>query len=437
MTAGPAHETTVPAKRLRNVAPACDPGQVKPATQRPERLVRAVAAAVFLQFAGAAAVLPMLPLFLRRHHTSVGLIGIVMAAFFAAAVLTQYAAGHLSDRIGHRRVMIAGLVIYAVASLGFLLSVGAGGYTVFRGLQGLGSGGVQIAGLALVGLVVPLERRGRAFSTVFAAQLSGMALGPVIGSAIGLANISWLFVISAVLAAAAMLPVLTGAQVAQPGAGQARLTPLRMSRGLVGVVMVGVIGGICAGVYETCWTLLMTSRGAAQWQVGLSWTLFAVSFAVVSPFAGRLSDRLDRRWLAVGASVLSAAFICVYAFLPQPTYLIALGAVEAIGVAISFPAAQSLLSQMAHADALGRAQGVFTTAESAAMAVAAAASGYLFAIDRWLPFVGAAVLAGLLSTTLPSLWRDVVGRASEAAALGSSEPVLPVPVPRLDEVVRS
>lgn len=394
-------------------------------TLRPERVVRAVAAATFVQFAGAAAVLPMLPLFLRRHHTSVGLVGIVMAAFFAAGVLTQYAAGHLSDRIGHRRVMIGGLSVYAVASLGFLLSIGAGGYIGLRALQGLGAGALQLAGLALVALVVPLERRGRAFSTVFAAQISGMAIGPVVGSAVGLAHVKWLFVLSAATAAAAMLPVMLRAQAPQASTERGQIVPLRISRGLIGVAVVGVAGGAVAGVYETTWTLLMTSRGAAQWQVGLSWTLFSVSFALMSPLAGRLTDRLDRRRLAIAASVTSSAFVMTYPFIKQPPVLIGLGVVEAIGVAVSFPAAQSLLSQLAHADALGRAQGLFTTAESAAMAAASAASGYLFAADRRLPYLCAGVLTLALTALLPSLWRDVTGRVSDVPTADDDVAVAP------------
>src|SRR3954462_5968917 len=90
----------------------------------PNRVVAAVSAAVFVQFAGATAVLPMLPLFLRRQHTSMSLVGVVMASYFAAGVLTQYAAGHLSDRIGHRLVMISGLAGYVGASWAFRRSRG-------------------------------------------------------------------------------------------------------------------------------------------------------------------------------------------------------------------------------------------------------------------------------------------------------------------------
>jgi MFS family permease len=195
-------------------------------------------------------------------------------------------------------------------------------------------------------------------------------------------------------------------------------TPVKLtvSRGFIGVVLVGVIGGVCTGVYEACWSLMMLARGAAAWQIGLSWTMFALSFAAFSPIAGRLIDRLDRRRLAVQAAALSGVFIAIYPMLPKPWLLIALGTVEAIGVAATIPAAQSLLSQLVHPDALGRAQGVFTTAESAMIAVGAAISGYLFTIYHWLPFVSAAVLAIALTALLPRLWRDVEGRASVAAA---------------------
>src|SRR6059058_2008086 len=381
-----------------------------------DRTVAAVSAAVFVQFAGATAMLPLLPLFLRRQHTTVALVGVVMASYFAAGVLTQYAAGHLADRIGHRIVMIGGLAIYAAASLGFLLSWGAGGYVLLRGLQGLGAGALQLGGLALIGLVVPIEQRGRAFSRVFAAQLSGMAIGPLFGAIAGVAHMDWLFVLSSIFAVIAMVPVARGAQSPRTAHRHERPAPLQISRGFVGVVLVGVIGGVCTGVYEACWSLMMIARGAANWQVGLSWTMFALSFAAFSPVAGRLIDRLDRRRLAVMAAALSAVFIAIYPTLPRPWLLIALGTVEAIGVAIAIPAAQSLLSQLVPPDALRRAQGVFTTAESAMIAVGAAVSGYLFTIYHWLPFVSAAVLAIALTALLPRLWRDVEGRASVAAA---------------------
>ena len=374
----------------------------------PDRVVRALVVTEFIQGLAASAVLPMLPLFVRRTGASDTLVGIVMAAFFVAGVLTPYLAGFCADRLGHRRVIVAGLVGYAVASVVFVAPIGAGGYIGCRAVQGVGAGAVQVAGLALVGVVVPAGRRGRAFAAVFAAELLGMAVGPLVGSIAGVGHLRAVFLATAAASLVATAPVLRGTP-AQVLAEHAHAVPLVVTRGLTGVLMLGVAGGFIVGVYETCWTLLMTSRGAAAWQVGLSWTLFAAPFAAFSPVAGRITDRFDRRWLAVGAMVVSAGFAATYPFIPKVALLIGLGTLEAVGVAVSMPATQSLLAQTTVAGALGRAQGLFGTAQIAAMAVAAGASGYLFSVSRAVPFVSAAALAAALALATPLLWRSVPG----------------------------
>ena len=393
------------------------------------RIVTALITAVFVQGVGASAVLPLLPLYLRAHGTSAALVGTVMGAFFIAGVLTQYGAGHLTDRIGHRVVIVSGLALYAAASLGFMASVGAGGYVGLRAVQGIGSGAVQVASLALVGLVVPLERRGRAYSAVFAAQLAGMGIGPLAGSAVGVNHLRWLFVVTAALSLAAVVPVLIGTSQSTGSASSESGpdSPLNISRALIGVALIGVAGGLVAGVYEACWSLLLHSRDAADWQIGLSWTLFALPFALFSPVAGRLADRLDRRWLAGVAVVASSSFAALYPFLTSVALLVGLGAVEAIGVAIAFPAAQSLLTQVATARTLGRAQGFFTTAETASIAVAAAVGGAMFGAARWLPFVAAALAGLVIVAALPSLWRGLPGHAGTEPPDVNDVP-LPVPL---------
>lgn len=394
-------------RRLLQAAAGDDPAVV--------RVVGAILAAVFVQGVGASAVLPLLPLYLRGHGTSEAAVGAVMGSFFVAGLLTQYLAGHLTDRTGHRPVIVGGLLLYAVASLGFLLDVGAGGYTALRATQGVGAGAVQVASLALVGLIVPLERRGRAFSAVFGAQLAGMGIGPLAGSVAGVEHLRWLFVATAAASVAAVAPVVIGTRGRDArGRAAEKPAPLVVSRGLVGVAFVGIATGLVTGVYETCWSLLMTSRGAAEWQIGVSWTLFAIPFAVFSPVAGWLVDHLDRRRLAIGALVASSAFAATYPFVPRVAILMTLGVVEAIGVAVAFPAAQSLLTQSTRPESLGRAQGFFTTAETAAIAVAAASSGVMFGVARWLPFVIASAGGLVLTAALPLLWRGVPGRVAHA-----------------------
>src|SRR5207248_7504380 len=241
----------------------------------------------------------------------------------------------------------------------------------------------------------------------------------------------WLFVATAVASMAAAIPVLTRAGVdvrANQTAEQGPRSPLVITKALVGVAFVGVATGLVTGVYEGCWSLLMHSRGAADWQIGLSWTLFALPFAVFAPLAGRLADHLDRRWLAGGAVLASCAFAATYPFLTSVSWLLGLGTAEAIATVAAYPAAQSLLTQAATPETQGRAQGFFTTAETASIATAATVGGAMFAAARWLPFVAAAIGGAALMGALPALWRNLPGRAATTGAPPSAELTVPNPV---------
>jgi MFS family permease len=369
-----------------------------------KRFLFVLVGTAFIEWLGASAILPLLPAYLRDHGTSPTGVGFVVSSYFVAGLLLQYPLGHLGDRVGHRPVLVGGLLSYAVGSLGFLLDPGAGGYILLRAVQGAGAGAVQVASFALVGVVVPPERRGRAFSLLFAGQLGGAAIGPLAGSIAGVSGMGVLFAATAATSTIAGIWALRSLPRAV-GVREAVRTPLVVNRLLLGVVITGIVGGLIQGVYETCWTLLLDLRGAHAWQVGLSWTLFAAPFAAVSPLAGRMVDRFNRMTLTVWALASSVCFAALYPFLHSLALLLGLGAVESIGVAIAYPAAQSLLAQAVPAAALGRAQGLNNACQTAAIAAAAALSGGLFAMAPWVPFVGAAVLSAGLTGALPIIWR--------------------------------
>jgi DHA1 family multidrug resistance protein-like MFS transporter len=378
---------------------------VEEMTRSARRFVLVLAGAGFVEWLGASAILPLLPAYLRQQGTSPAVVGLVMASYFIAALALQYPVGHLGDKIGHRPVLVGGLLTYAVGSLGFLLHPGAAGYIALRATQGAGAGAVQVASFALVGIAVAPDRRGRAFSLLFAGQLAGAAIGPLAGSIAGVSGMGVLFATTAATSTIAGLWVLRSLpRVA--GVPDATRTRLVVNRLLLGVLITGLVGGLIQGVYETCWTLLLDSRGAHAWQVGLSWTLFAAPFAAVSPLAGRLVDRFNRFTLTIWALASSVFFAALYPFLHSLALLLGLGAVESIGVAIAYPAAQSLLAQAVPEAALGRAQGLNNVLQTSAIALAAAVSGALFAVRPWVPFVGAAVTGAILTSMLPVVWRQ-------------------------------
>ena len=383
-----------------------------------DRLVGRLSLVVFLEWLGAGAILPLLPLYLKERGASSGLIGLTMSAFFLAGLITQFPAGRLADRIGRRPVLIGGLLAYAAASAAFLLPLSNWGFLTLRFAQGGAAGAVEVAALAMVAANIPIERRGRAVSRIFSAQLGGTAIGPIFGAIVGIAHMGLLFLTTAVLCTLAAIPVLTSSSIKAHDvmpAHEGGLVRLRMSRPLLGALLGALTLGLGIGVYEACWSLLLRHRGASAFQVGLSWTVFSVPYVVFVRAAGWAADRFDRRMMAIGGLSISVMFCAAYPFVAPIPILFMMGFVESAGFALALPAMQALMTQDRTPRELGRVQGLYATFQTAAIALSAAVAGVLFGVGQALPFLIAAIIGAALIAAAACIWLPVTGRVADVA----------------------
>lgn len=106
---------------------------------------------------------------------------------FAALLFTW---GALGDRIGRRRVLIIGLVVFASASTVCAFAVSPQMLIAFRGLMGVGGAAVLPTTLAIITVVFPPHERGKAIGTWAGAVGAAVALGPVLGGLL-LENPQW------------------------------------------------------------------------------------------------------------------------------------------------------------------------------------------------------------------------------------------------------
>ncbi|MGA2837038.1 MAG: MFS transporter [Acidimicrobiales bacterium] len=401
-------------------------GTLAPPTDGSAALIRTLTVTVFLLWLGSTSIIPMLPVYIRHLGGTDLLAGLVMASFFGAGVLSQYPLGKLADRLGRKPVLLAGLVVYAAASFAFLLPIAPTVAIVLRGLQGVGAGASAVASLAMVSGAVVVERRGRAFASIISAEIAGMAVGPLIGSVVGAHHMWIMFLGSGAVALVAGIPAWRIVEPPEEAAlREARtnadgtvepLAGLRWNRSMIGALVAAAALGLTSGVYDICWTLLLLSRGAAGWQIGVSWTLFAVPFAIAARPSGWMADHMDRRYLVLGGLGLATVFCTSYPFIHWVPALVMLGGTEALGFAAAMPALQSLLTQGSDPSEVGRVQGIFATTQTALTAVAAAAAGAAFAVASWVPFVSAASFTLVALVIAAVVWRPVAGHARPQAA---------------------
>jgi DHA1 family bicyclomycin/chloramphenicol resistance-like MFS transporter len=155
--------------------------------------------------------LPGLPEITRSLDASAAAVQLTLTACVAGLALGQLVAGPLSDRLGRRRPLFAGLVTYAGVSLLCALAPNVLALTGLRFLQGLAGGAGIVIGRAVVRDLYSGAAAARLFSSLMLVTGLAPILAPVIGAQV-LKVTAWqgIFVVLACLAVAiATLAALT------------------------------------------------------------------------------------------------------------------------------------------------------------------------------------------------------------------------------------
>jgi len=179
--------------------------------------IGSVLAALVLVVLDAAIINVALPTLSRSLHVTAAASVLVVTAYQAALVMALLPCAALGESLGHRRVFIAGVALFTLAS-GFCAAAPTLGWLVAgRFVQGLGAAAVMALGVALLRTVVPPEKLGAAIGWNALVVALTSAAGPTVGALVlSCASWPWLFAVNLpigllVLGAARALPVRPGA----------------------------------------------------------------------------------------------------------------------------------------------------------------------------------------------------------------------------------
>ena len=141
----------------------------------------AVCLGAFMLLVDVTIVTVALPDMATSLHTTFADLQWVMDIYALALAALLLGAGSLADQIGRRKLYVAGLGLFAVASLACGLATGPGMLIAFRGLQGVGGAAMFATTMALLSGAYQGRDRGIAFGVWGAVNGAAAAAGPVLG----------------------------------------------------------------------------------------------------------------------------------------------------------------------------------------------------------------------------------------------------------------
>ncbi|WP_428511467.1 MFS transporter [Pseudonocardia sp.] len=272
----------------------------------------------------------MLPELGASFGTTAEAATVTVTAYLLPFAVLMLVSGTLGERWGRRRTVVAGYVVYVLASLACALAPTMPQLLAARGLQGAANAFTTPLVLATLGATVAPQRMGRALGWFGALQAFGQTSAPLVG---GLAaELDWrLAFVGTAVVAGGLAVVGLPAEPRDPGSGPpppARLATALRPR-VLRLGLVAAIGwGCLAGLGFLVALRLEADFGAGAGTRGLVLTCLGAVGMLAARFVGGLADRVGPRRCVLTGAGLGALLVVGIGLAPD---LLLVGALWALG----------------------------------------------------------------------------------------------------------
>ncbi|MCM3588068.1 MFS transporter [Mesobacillus maritimus] len=311
---------------------------------------------------GNSMLIPVLPILEREMKISSFQSSLIITVYSIVAIFLIPIAGYLSDRLGRKKVIIPSLALAGIGGLiaGWATWKMTDGYwlvLVGRALQGAGAAGSFPIVLPLVGDMFKNDDDvSSALGEIETSNTLGKVLSPILGSY--LAGIIWFLPFFSIPIFSAISILLMVLLVKSPKkkkealpfkdfVKKIRLIFSENGRWLYAIFFIGVIlMFVLFGVLFYLSTILETKYNIHDLKKGLFLALPLGALCLASFITGKVikENQILMKWISFTGSLLMSISIALLGFSENLWYLIIVFLVGAIGIGVSLPPLDSLIT---------------------------------------------------------------------------------------------
>lgn len=297
-----------------------------------------------------------LPAIGRDFELSPVMLSWVVTSFLLSTALFLLPVGIWADRRGVKKVYQYGLIIFTLTTFLIPLSQSGIWLVVLRFVQGIGAAFMNTTGQAILVAAYPPQQRGRVLGISVSATYMGLAMGPFVGGYLtqyaGWTTIFWL---SGVLGVAATVVALRnlGADTKEVHTAAPAFDIRLFTRNRL-----FAFSNLAALINYTATTAIVFFLSFYLQQVqnfpprvaGLILVAQPLMMSMFSPLVGRMSDKVQPRYLATAGMAMCSLGLVAFSFLTETTpltFIVAILIWEGIGFALfSSPNMNTIMSSV-------------------------------------------------------------------------------------------
>jgi MFS family permease len=243
-------------------------------------------------------------------------VGVIMSSYFLGFVIGSYVCPLIIRRAGHVRAFAAMASIASTMAVFHALVVGPISWSLIRIVTGACLVGLYMVIESWLNTLATNETRGRIFGTYMMVTLFTMALGQYL-ILVGDVRSFVPFGVVSVLMSIALVPIVM-TRVAEPTPVQ---TPLLDPARLYRSSPLGIAGAFASGLLNSAFmgmgAIYAYGAGFSQTATAILISMTVLGGAVLQWPIGRLSDRVDRRTVIIGVSLVAAGVAFVLSTLAE------------------------------------------------------------------------------------------------------------------------
>ena len=331
---------------------------------------------------------PVLPYYAQDMGASPFEVGLILASYSYVTAIALVPFGLLSDKIGHRKMLIAGLILYTLVPLLYPLANNLPQLGLIRAFHGFACAVFSPAAIALTLDTSTQDHWGEALGWFTTATQSALVVGPALGGLLlSYYGVKAVFYTCSIIPLLGLIFAIFRLTTIQPAGAKEVISSGLWSWLKQPIIFAGLTAPlfftIGSGTILTFMPLHSQGLGISKTGAGIIIATVYIGSALLRVPGGKLSDKIGRKPVILLGLMVSFAAMLSISFMNSFPGLIVAAIFYGVGMGIAMPASYTLVADLTPPEVRGLTMGITSSFLHGGLALGPTVMGIVASVSNY------------------------------------------------------